>query len=154
MRRHTPLVIITLVCTLTLLSIEVCVANQIENEALEGIWLGTLKVPGAELRIAIIIVRTTDGTLSAVMRSIDQGGGEIPIDEFTVEEDTIKLKLNRLGVEIEGIVDLVHDTIESEFRQRGGMFPLLLKRVDSLPKLNRPQEPTKPYPYYVQGRIL
>ncbi|MFO7669755.1 MAG: hypothetical protein R6W31_08865 [Bacteroidales bacterium] len=35
----------------------------------------------------------------------------------------------------------------SEFRQRGGIFPILFNRVDKLPVLSRPQEPTGPFPY-------
>jgi len=40
-----------------------------------------LKIPGAELRIGLTISKTDSGAYSATMNSIDQGSGEIPMDE-------------------------------------------------------------------------
>ncbi|MBT3606297.1 MAG: alpha/beta hydrolase [Candidatus Latescibacteria bacterium] len=123
-------------------------AQTEKNEILEGVWVGTLIIPNrAELRMGITISKDADGTLSAALRIIDQNTGDIPCDEVIYDKDNILLKINHLGIEIEGKTDFENDTIESEYRQRGGKFPLPLKRVDKMPVLNRPQEPKKPFPY-------
>lgn len=136
-------------CILIITNSVLNLAAQTEkNKPLEGIWVGSLRIPNAaELRMGITISNNVDGTLSAALRIIDQNTGDIPCDVVKYEKDNILFKINHLGIEIEGTTDLENDTIESEFRQRGGKFLLHLKRVDKMPVLNRPQEPKRPFPY-------
>jgi hypothetical protein len=118
--------------------------------AVEGKWLGTLQVPGAKLRIAVVVSREQDGTYSATMKSIDQGSGQMPMSEVVYERQRLIVKAADLGVEIEGTVDIEDSTFDAEFRQRPGKFPIVFKRVDELPRIDRPQEPKQPYPYHVE----
>lgn len=136
-------------CILIITNSVLNLAAQTEkNKPLEAIWVGSLRIPNAaELRMGITISKNVDGTLSAALRIIDQNTGDIPCDVVKYEKDNILFKINHLGIEIEGTTDLENDTIESEFRQRGGKFLLHLKRVDKMPVLNRPQEPKRPFPY-------
>lgn len=136
-------------CILIITNSVLNLAAQTEkNKPLEGIWVGSLRIPNAaELRMGITISKNVDGALSAALRIIDQNTGDIPCDVVKYEKDNILFKINHLGIEIEGTTDLENDTIESEFRQRGGKFLLHLKRVDKMPVLNRPQEPKRPFPY-------
>jgi pimeloyl-ACP methyl ester carboxylesterase len=123
-------------------------AGQTDMEtAIEGIWLGTLQVPGANLRIAITISETPSNTYQASMTSIDQGSGELPMNELVLADRRLLVKATDLGVEIEGIIDVENGLFDAEFRQGPGKFPLLFRRVDALPTLSRPQEPKRPFPY-------
>jgi uncharacterized protein len=122
-------------------------AQTDELKVLSGIWLGTLKVPGVELRIAITFSENPDGKSSAAFRSIDQSPEDLPFDVINYSNGKVFLKMSAIGIEIEGKVDLAAQTIDSEFRQGGGKFPVLFNRVDQMPGFNRPQEPKKPYPY-------
>lgn len=113
-----------------------------------GIWLGSLKpAPDVELRIAITIKQGDNGELSATLNSIDQGSQEIPCDVVTSENDNIKVAITKIGIEVEGPVDVKNNTWKSEFRQSGMKLPIDFARVDNLPGFNRPQTPVKPYPY-------
>jgi fermentation-respiration switch protein FrsA (DUF1100 family) len=100
-----------------------------------------------ELRIALTFAKQEDGILGATMNSIDQGSGEIPMEEVIMKKDSLLVKHTGIGIEFEGMVNLDENIFDSEFRQGPGKFPLLFQRVDKLPFVARPQEPKKPYPY-------
>jgi uncharacterized protein len=112
----------------------------------EGIFLDTLKVGNMSMRLAVTISKNEEGVYKATLNSIDQGSGEIPIDEVTINGSHIFLKA-KIGIQIEGDYDEPRNKITGEFRQGPGKFPLVFKRVDALQAINRPQEPKPPFPY-------
>jgi fermentation-respiration switch protein FrsA (DUF1100 family) len=117
-----------------------------EKEGIEGIWMGTLKVSVVELRIVFKISANADGTLAATIDSPDQGAEDIPVNKVTFENGKFYLETKTIHGSYEG--NMKEDgSIEGTWRQGGLSFPLLLKRTDEAPKLHRPQEPKKPYPY-------
>lgn len=118
------------------------------NELIEGIWLGTLKLPGAELRIGLTLSKTDTGTFTATMNSIDQGSGEIPMDKVKFKDPHLVITGKSLGVQFEGDVNYEQGTLDCEFRQGFAKLPLLFQKVDYLPVLSRPQEPKRPLPYH------
>lgn len=136
-------------CFLLMTSFIGSLTAQVDNSKfIEGIWVGTLVIPNAaELRIGITISKDQDGKLNAALRIIDQNTGDIPCDQVVYDKDGLFLKINHLGIEIEGKTNFENDNIESEFRQSGGKFPIHLERVDKMPELQRPQEPKRPFPY-------
>jgi pimeloyl-ACP methyl ester carboxylesterase len=115
---------------------------------IEGIWLGTLKVPGAELRIAVTFSKDASGSWKATMNSLDQGSGELPMDEVKFESPHLYAKLAAAGIEFEGDVDPGATVWNCEFRQGPAKFPLAMNHVDQLPEAARPQEPKRPFPYH------
>ena len=125
------------------------------QDTITGSWLGELEIPNtAKLRMGITISRTTDNSYKAVLNIIDQATGDIPCDEIIYKNDSVIIRINGLGIEVAGIIDSEHKSIMSEFRQRGGIFPILFNRVDKLPVLSRPQEPKKPYPYNEENVVF
>ncbi len=122
--------------------------EYIFQDTITGSWLGELEIPNtAKLRMGITISKTIDGSYKAVLNIIDQATGNIPCDEVIHKNDSVIIRINGLGIEVAGIIDTEQNKIMSEFRQRGGIFPILFNRVDKLPVLSRPQEPTGPLPY-------
>ena len=117
-----------------------------EKNSVEGIYLGTLELPGVQMRIGVTINKDIDGKLKASFNSIDQGSGEIAFDSVSINGYHIKLE-SKLGLEIEGNFENDWSVLNSEFRQGPGKFPIVFKRVAVLPALKRPQDPDKPYPY-------
>lgn len=117
------------------------------QESLDGIWLGTLKLPNAELRLAIIISNTSTAEPEALLNSLDQGGVEVPMDKVTLNGDTLEVSGASLGLKIKGIVDLEEEKWTSTFTQGPAVFPLIFNKVDHLPWPQRPQEPKPPLPY-------
>src|SRR6185295_10624190 len=51
------------------------------------------------------------------------------------------------GLNYEGTLNAAGDEITGTFKQRTIKLPLVFKRIAEVPKLNRPQEPKRPYPY-------
>ena len=120
-------------------------AGTAATASIAGKWLGIIKVPGADLRIAFEISEAKEGGYTAVAHSIDQGAMDIPISTVTVSGDSLRLEL-KSAFAYEGKLQPDGNTIDGNWVQ-GGSTPLVMKRVDKIPELNRPQTPKKPYPY-------
>ncbi len=122
--------------------------QQVTSEiSIEGIWQGSLKVPGMELRIVFKIFRKPDGTLTATLDSPDQGATDIPVEEVIFEDNILRLNVKAVRGIYEGKVNKDFMIIEGQWKQSGQTLPLTVKRVDKAVEILRPQEPKKPYPY-------
>ena len=116
-----------------------------DPQGVAGKWLGIIKTPGMDLRIAFEISEAKEGGYTAVVHSIDQGAMNIPMSTVTLNGDSLRLELKSAFV-YEGRLQPDGNTIEGNWIQ-GDSTPLVMKRVDKIPELNRPQTPKKPYPY-------
>jgi pimeloyl-ACP methyl ester carboxylesterase len=144
MRKNPPLLAVLFSPFLLVLFSTNVFSQGYESKTIDGIWMGPLVLPnGVELRMGITV---SDDTIAS-LNIIDQATGEIPIDDVVYTGDSVSFMLNRLGINIVGAIDFDQGTITSEFKQRGGAFPIVFNSVDKLPKLNRPQEPKGPFPY-------
>ena len=103
------------------------------SKSVDGIWLGTLKVQTAELRLGFTFSGAEEGNLSAIMTSIDQGGVEVPMDVVTLKGDSLVVKHPPIMMEIEGKIDPVKGTWDCEFSQASVTAPILFKKVEHLP---------------------
>ena len=121
--------------------------EQPPKPSISGTWLGTIKVPGVELRIAFEISGTTENDYSAVVHSIDQGAMNLPVRAVTQTGDSLRLELKSIPAAYEGKISPDGTTIEGNWLQGGGAVPLTMSRVEKLPEFKRPQTPKKPYPY-------
>jgi hypothetical protein len=120
-------------------------AGAADATSVEGAWQGTLNVPGAQLRLVLKISQQPDGALTAKLDSLDQGAMDIPVDEVTFKDGTLRFEIKNLMVTYEG--KLSGAEIVGQFRQGGFTLPLTLKKTDKPAEVQRPQEPKKPYPY-------
>ncbi len=121
--------------------------DQSDKSKIIGTWQGSLKVPGVELRIVFNISQPAEDSLTATMDSPDQGAFGIPVSKVTFKNDSLKALVKGIGGLFEGKVADNFSRIDGHWKQSGMSFLLALKRVDEAPKINRPQEPQKPYPY-------
>lgn len=117
----------------------------------EGIWQGVLKVSGVEFKIVFKILKKSDGTLTATMDSLYQRIKDIPVDKITFENGNLCFELK--SVLFEGKLKEDGLTIEGQWKQAGQSLLFVLKRVDKVPKLYRPQEPKKPY-FYDEEEVI
>ena len=109
-----------------------------------GKWNGVLKE--MNLRLVVHITKTDDG-YSSTLDSPDQGAKGIPVNRTTFENNTLKLEATNLGITYSG--EFVDGTFNGTFMQSGFKIPLILGREEiEKSKVNRPQEPKEPYPYY------
>ncbi|MDO9255571.1 MAG: alpha/beta fold hydrolase [Bacteroidales bacterium] len=130
----------------TFLFLIVLMTLTVSAQNITGHWNGVLKVSGIQLRVVFNITKTDTGYTST-MDSPDQGAKGIPVTSTSFENSILDLKVSNAGIEYKG--EYNSDSITGTFTQRGQSLPMNLKR-DSIekPKLIRPQEPVKPYPYY------
>lgn len=116
------------------------------DQPIIGIWQGTLTVPGAQLCIVLHILEQ-DGALQATLDSPDQGAFGIPVATVYFKNDSLWLESQAVQGIFSGKLQAEPTAIIGHWQQRGLKFPLNLKKVTAAPQLNRPQEPSKPYPY-------
>lgn len=122
------------------------------SQDIKGQWNGALKVQGMQLRLVLHVTQTHNG-YNAALDSPDQGATGIPVTSLTFENPNIKFSVTNIGVEYNG--ELKGDEIVGIFNQFGQEFTLDFSR-QTIEKevLKRPQEPTKPYPYYSEEVIF
>ncbi len=155
MRSLTKQIVCLLFCSAIFTTIESYASeglaqDQSNQEKIIGIWLGKLQVSGIELRIVFKISETEDGSLTAKMDSPDQGASDISASRVIFEEDSLWIEVNSIRGVYEGKFIEDSTSIDGHWKQSGFILPLVLKRSEEVPKLNRPQEPKKPYPYIEQ----
>jgi len=132
----------TLLFTFLILIFLNCSAQDIS-----GPWSGILQVPGAQLRLVLHLTKINEG-YSATMDSPDQGAKGIPVNSVEFTNSALKLTMTSLNAEYTGVLG-TDNIFKGTFKQNDHSFPLDLKRGDlEKPKIARPQEPVKPYPYY------
>jgi fermentation-respiration switch protein FrsA (DUF1100 family) len=136
-----------IVFALTLLFAVAAFSLSRAEQKIEGIWLGTLTVPGAELRIVINLSKNADGKLVATLDSPDQGAKGIPVEEVSFVNGHLHLAAKSLNGGYEGNLNSDGSSIDGTWSQNGGSLPLNVKRVDKVEEKVRPQDPISPYPY-------
>jgi pimeloyl-ACP methyl ester carboxylesterase len=114
---------------------------------LNGSWLGTIDVGAIKLRLGFVIQAAEGGGHEAKLVSIDQGSLEAPVNDVEAKDGKVSLTVKKIGGTFEGTWNKQAGEIAGEWKQGFQTFPLVLKKVDVLPGLKRPQEPKKPYPY-------
>jgi uncharacterized protein len=118
-----------------------------------GQWNGLLDVRGTQLRIVFNITKSGE-VYSSTMDSPDQKAFGIPVATTSFKNQVLKLEMPNLGVTYEGKLDETN-AIAGTFQQSGMSFALKLTRnVPEKPKVVRPQEPVKPYPYYCEDVVF
>lgn len=123
------------------------ISKNCGNIGIVGIWMGTLNASGVELRVVFNIQKKPNGSLIGTLDCIDQGVKGIPIDEGIFEQGKLHLEVKAALGTFDGRMKKDGSIIKGHWKQAQAVFPLVLKRVDKVPELRRPQEPQKPYPY-------
>ena len=138
---------------ITLLSFAVLASLSIYAQDITGQWHGVLKVQGVQLNIVFHITHS-NSVYSATMDSPDQGAFGIPVTTTTYEKTLVTLEIPSGGIQYTGSLNK-DDTIIGTFKQGGLELPLnLSKEAIEKEVVRRPQEPTKPYPYYSEDVVF
>lgn len=112
-----------------------------------GDWEGTLEAPGMKLKIVFHVTADGDGYTST-MDSPDQGAMGLATNSTTFKDGKLTITATQLGMTYEGALDPDGANMKGVFKQGPATLPLNLTKAKGEPaKLERPQEPKKPYPY-------
>ena len=128
---------------LSLFAILLLAATSYAQNKIDGVWTGKLNAGTQTLTIVIHVNHDANGNATSSLDSPDQGAKDIPAKVDYSSSDSIAISIVKLGASFKGRLN--GEEINGEFSQMGYNFPLNLKRGEE--KLNRPQNPTKPYPY-------
>jgi pimeloyl-ACP methyl ester carboxylesterase len=142
------LYLLTFLLAATVLSAQdsISPAKPVPGEGAAGEWLGALDVGSVKLRLGLHVEKKDDGSLSAVLDSIDQNA-KIPVDTTVFEGRTLRLTLKAIGGSYEGTLNADGSALQGTWSQGGQTLPLTFSRQEKAFVLNRPQEPKGPFPY-------
>jgi len=111
-----------------------------------GTWNGLLKAPGAQVPLAIHIVKS-GATYTGTMDSPTQGATGIPLKTMAFANGNLIFTLPEAGIQYVGAFE--NNAFKGIFSQGGNTLPLDFSRNEQkVEKPLRPQEPVKPYPYH------
>ena len=79
--------------------------------------------------------------------SPDQGTTGIALSRVGVEKERVTVEVSTIGGRYEGTLNAEGSEMSGKWTQGRASLDLVLKRVKEVPKVVRPQEPKKPYPY-------
>lgn len=132
--------------TISLLLLTSLVSLSLIAQNITGQWNGILEVQGTQLRLVFNVSKSDKG-YSSTMDSPDQGATDIPVTNTTFENPNIKFEVASAGIQYIG--ELKDNEIVGSFKQGGLEIPMNLSRktIEKTAAI-RPQEPSKPYPYY------
>ena len=122
-------------------------ASAIPNEDIEGIWQGTLRSTGIELRIIFTISRSLDDTLTATYDVPEQDAMGVPVDTIALDNKNVRLEIVPIDGVFEGKLSEDGQKIDGNWMQSGVTLPLVLERIHRKLEIKRPQEPKEPLPY-------
>jgi len=112
--------------------------DQTTAKGIEGDWQGTLKVQGAELRLALHISKSDDGSLKATLDSIDQGTNGIPVTSMFFKDSKLAFTVDSIQGSYEGKVSDDGMAVEGTWTQ-GQALPLGFERMTAPAKTEHQQ---------------
>lgn len=114
-----------------------------QEKTFTSLWEGKI----SNLRIVLKIYNKDNGTIGGLLDSPDQGAKDLPVASVTLTEDSLKFNAPALRASFAGKLDKTTMTVTGIFIQMENEIPLVLKKVDKISEVKRPQTPAKPYPY-------
>ncbi|MBL8824170.1 MAG: alpha/beta hydrolase [Planctomycetia bacterium] len=130
-----------------LAGISVPVQSSPTESPVVGHWEGKITLGAIEMRMGLTLKADAEGKLSGTMISVDQGNAAMEIPKATFKDSLLKFSIPKVGASYTGKLNEQGTELAGDFMQGLMKMPLTLKKVKSLTKLNRPQEPKPPFPY-------
>jgi pimeloyl-ACP methyl ester carboxylesterase len=115
--------------------------------AVEGWWEGGIPVSGLVLRLELHITRNPDGSLAATMKSIDQGGAELPVVGVTQADRSVTVSVRGGTTGFSGMLSADAQKLEGTFTQGASRWPITFARATGPLVIAHTQDPRPPFPY-------
>ncbi|HXA99725.1 MAG TPA: hypothetical protein VNW05_04310 [Steroidobacteraceae bacterium] len=97
-----------------------------------GVWVGELKIPGADLHLAVHLRRDGTGALTGSFDSLDQGVRGLPVGEVTASVDSLSFTVPSIGGTFSGTWQTGTKHWSGTWRQGQADLPLELARGEVL----------------------
>jgi len=98
-----------------------------------GVWVGNLKIPGADLHLAVHLRRDGSRALTGTFDSLDQGVRGLPLGEVTVSVDSLTFTVPSIRATFTGTWQTGTQHWSGTWRQGQTDLPLELARGEVLP---------------------
>ena len=85
---------------------------------LAGTWKGELGQGAAKLHIVLSITKSSDGSFSGQLNSVDQGS-VIPMDNITLKGDAVRFEVKAVGGVYEGTLNVARTEVAGSWTQAG-----------------------------------
>jgi hypothetical protein len=137
------------ITTLFLLSFSI---TTIFAQNLEGVWHGNAKTPDNKDILFVFLFEKNQDEYTVTMAVPTFNVSEVKPKSTVLKEGHLTIEDTGLGVKYDGLWNEASNLIEGTYTEGGVKLLLNLKKGNpEMPKNNRPQEPTKPYPYYEEN---
>jgi pimeloyl-ACP methyl ester carboxylesterase len=142
----------------TLVTTTILIAFYIVNafsQNLPGVWHGKAKTPDDKEITFVFLFEKNKGTYNTTMAVPTFNVSGIKPKITTLTEGRLIIDASELGMKYEGLWNETTNQIEGNYTEGGIKLVLTLKKGNpEMLKLNRPQEPIKPYPYYEEEVVF
>ncbi|MCF8370352.1 MAG: alpha/beta hydrolase [Bacteroidales bacterium] len=125
-------------------------ANSQQDTSNNSYYEGTIKTDMQDLLVWICILNENTDSLKATLDVPEQGVYDKSFDSISISGTTLWLNLKAFTAAYTGNFSEDKKTITGKWEQGGQKYDLVLSRLESKPKVNRPQEPKEPFPYRSQ----
>ena len=117
---------------------------------ISGVWNGTYTNSEQKEIVFVFSFEKSETGLQGTFSVPTYRVANIKAKTVTMEEDTLLVDISNLGINYKGTLLEGQQKIEGTLTEGANIIPLVLAKGkgEAVPILKRPQEPTKPYPYY------
>lgn len=125
------------------------IALTASSQNITGIWNGAIELADGRKINFIFNIEEEEKSYKTTIDIPTQRVSGINARKTTLIGDSLIIDMTNIGMQYNGKFNANHTLINGKMREGMNSFVLNLSRdsESETPKLNRPQEPTKPYPY-------
>jgi len=139
---------------LTTILIAICMVNAF-SQNLSGVWHGKAKTPDNKEILFVFLFENNANGITSTMAVPSFNVSDIKPKATTFKNRKLSIDGSNVGMKYEGIFNETTNLIEGTYTEGGVLLALnLIKGNPEMAKINRPQEPAKPYPYYEEQVIF
>lgn len=139
---------------ITLILITLSIVNAFSQD-LSGVWHGKAKTPDNKEILFVFLFESTDNGFTSTMAVPTFNVSEIKPKSITFKDGKLSIDGSNIGMKYEGAWNETTNQFEGTYTEGGILLALNLKKGNpEMPKINRPQEPVKPYPYYEEEVVF
>ncbi|MGZ8899870.1 MAG: hypothetical protein ACXW3Z_07225, partial [Limisphaerales bacterium] len=113
-------------------------ADPGKRDDIRGEWAGTLNIPNQKLRIILKIGKTPAGEFAGTLSSPDQGPGELPMANASIEPPKVVMEWPAIRGKFEGVITNEGAALDGTWEQFGNKMPLKLERTKTAAKNSKP----------------
>jgi len=125
------------------------------SQNLPGVWHGKAKTPDNKEILFVFLFESNANSFTSTMAVPTFNVSNIKPKTTIFENGKLSVDGSNVGMKYEGVWNETTNQIEGTYTEGGVKLVLTLKKGNpEIAKLNRPQEPLKPYPYYEEQVVF